>query len=410
MVDRLTLPSESEVRDWFRTNHDVLFVSVALGEEASRHSLLLFYCEGLCDDKQINQIVLPALQALYREQTPCDSAELEERKPLNMRLIDVQDLKNELIQTVFDGNLLLYFQELQAIFAVPIAKRPQRAPEEPNTEISVRGARDGFVEELAVNVALVRKRLKTTSFSYEQLLIGTRSKTKVALLYVDDIAKPDMIEQVRSCLKKIDVDAIHNTSQLEEALSKTQLTIFPVFSYTGRPDFVSMALGNGRFALLVDGASSAIVGPVNLFFLLEGTSDASTIYFFTGFERLVRVVGLLIALLLPSFWIALNGYHQDQIPLSMLATVVISRQGVPMSAPIEAFLMIMLFELFREAGMRLPTMVGQTLSVVGGLIIGQAAISAGLTSPSMLVVIATSAVASFILGNQDLSGSVRILN
>lgn len=412
-MDMPKLPQESELREWFRSNHDVTFQSLRLGTYPRQGSLLMIYCEGVCEDRQINEVVLPSLHRVYRTQMPKTAKELEITKPLAMKRMKVknqQEIQDEVSRSVFNGHLVLYFLDLNVMYSVRIANPPKREPDEPSTEISVRGARDGFVEELETNIGLIRKRLPTRTMAYEQFLIGRRTRTKVALLYLDDIANPAVIEDVRKRLENADLDALHSSSQLEDVLNLSRMFIFPMFSYTGRPDFVTACLVNGRFALLADGAAQAIIAPVSLFFLMQGPSDVNTSFFFTSFQRWIRLIGLTIALLLPAFWTALNAYHQDQLPYVMLATIVISRQGVPMSAPIEAFLMILLFELFREAGLRLPSSVGQTLSVVGGLIIGQAAISAGLTSPSMLVVIALSAVASFILGNQDLSGTVRILN
>ncbi|PWK13407.1 spore germination protein [Tumebacillus permanentifrigoris] len=409
-MDVPQLPSETELRDWFRNNQDVELVNLKLGTYPDQQSLLLIYCQGMSDDKQINQVVLPSLQQAFRTFLPENQEQLEASKPLMMNRLTSSNIQRDLTSQVFAGNLLLYFQDLQAMYTVKIAKHPQRAIEEPSTEISNRGARDGFVEELSVNIALIRKRIPTHTLSYEQHVLGTRTNTKLALLYLEDVASPSILEEVRIKLSQIKVDAIYNTSELEGYLTDAKIPLFPLFSYTGRPDFVAMSLVNGRFVLMLDGSSSAIIAPVSLFFLLEGPSDPNTMPIIVSFQRMLRIIGLSIALLLPAFWICLNSYHQDQIPYTMLATIVISRQGVPMSAPLEAFLMIMLFELFREAGLRLPASVGQTLSVVGGLIIGQAAISAGLTSPSMLVVIASSVVASFILGNQDLSGTIRLLN
>ncbi|KEO81908.1 spore germination protein [Tumebacillus flagellatus] len=401
---------EADLRDWFRTNGDVVFQTMYIGTFPRQLTLLLVYCEGMTADSQINQTLLPQLRNAFRDTLPKNVKQLERMKPLLMTLMTGPHLKEAVIRKVFEGHVLLLFQELGALYAFNLSKFPQRKPEEPSTEISIRGARDGLVEELNVNVGLIRKRMPTNTMCCEEFSLGTRSQTKVAMLYLEDVANPEVIEKIRSKVKSFQEDALQSSQQLEEYLGGTRFTLFPMFSYTGRPDFASLSLTNGRIVLLVDGAPNALIAPVSLFFLLESPSDSVTFYYFVAFQRIVRLFGLCVALMLPAFWVGLNSYHQDQLPYTFLATIVVSRQGVPMPAPIEAFLMIMLFELFREAGLRLPATVGQTLSVVGGLIIGQAAISAGLTSPSLLVVIATSTVASFILGNQDLSGSVRLLN
>ncbi|MBL0385687.1 spore germination protein [Tumebacillus sp. ITR2] len=401
---------ESNLRAWFQSSSDVEFKTMRLGSVLRQQSLLLVYCNGLVDERQINQALLPNLLAAFRDTPPQTPEELEVGKPLLMTKVPDPSAKDEVVRAVFEGNLLLVFQDLNALYTVNIAKLPSRKPDEPSTEISIRGARDGFVEEINVNVGLIRKRLPTNTMFCESFTIGTRSKTKVALLFLEDVANPTVVEQIREKLKNLQIDAIQTSQQLEEYLAEGKRALFPLFTYTGRPDFASMSIENGRVALLVDGSPTAIIAPVSLFFLLQGSSDSTTMFQFVGFQRFMRVVGLCISLLLPAFWVSLNGYHQDQLPYTLLATIVVSRQGVPMPAPIEALLVILLFELFREAGLRLPATVGQTLSVVGGLIIGQAAISAGLTSPSLLVIVATSSVASFILGNQDLSGTIRLLN
>ena len=185
--------------------------------------------------------------------------------------------------------------------------------------------------------------------------------------------------------------------------------LFPKFDYTGRPDYAVQALARGRFIIFVDGVAYAVVTPVNLFLLLKSAEDNEYPIIFSSLERLLRIFGILIGLLLPAFWLALTTYHQNQLPLQLLATVVQAKSGLPLPSSLEMLLMLLMFELFREAGLRLPSVIGGTISVVGGLIIGDAAIRAGVTSPEMIVVIAISTIASFTLVNQSLVTSVSIL-
>lgn len=196
---------------------------------------------------------------------------------------------------------------------------------------------------------------------------------------------------------------------MEEAVADSTLALFPLVDYIGRPDFVAECLLKGRFVIIVDGSPMAIIGPCNLFEILKSPEDAYSPYYFVIFERLLRLIGLIIAIFLPGFWISLTSYNVDQLPIHLLATVTVSRFGLPFSGPMEILLMLGMFELFREAGIRLPKAVGQTIAVLGGLIIGDAAIRAGLTSPTMLVVSATTAVATFTLVNQTLTGTVSIV-
>lgn len=224
-----------------------------------------------------------------------------------------------------------------------------------------------------------------------------------------DLADPNIIQEIRTKINAIDTDGIQSGTQLDELIHDKPYTLFPRVTYTGRPDFAVQSLLNGRFAILIDGVAYATIAPVGLFFLLKAAEDNEANFLYSSFERLIRVVGISVAVLLPGFWVGLTTFHQNQIPFTLLTTVIEARRGVPFPTSMEAMLMLILFEVFREAGMRLPFAVGQTLSVIGGLIIGDAAIRAGLTSPAMLVVIAASTIATFTLVNQTLIGVVSLV-
>ncbi|UFJ42624.1 spore germination protein [Brevibacillus humidisoli] len=378
---------------------------------APEHSALLIYCSGMINYEKLETDVLPKLDAWLLKEIAIETSTSTHPIPVFMENWEVNQgtLLDDIVLRVFSGELVLFVDGIATYYAINIAKIPQRDPEETKTEISVRGPRDGLIEEIGVNVALIRKRLRTESFKYEQYVIGARSNTKVGLLYIDDIVNRDILQKVRDRLSQIQTDALTSIVQLEELLLPSSYVLFPMFNYTGRPDFAASSLLRGRFAIVMDGAPTAIIGPVNLLFLLDSAADKQMLFFIPAAERLIRVIGLLISLLLPGFWIALATYHQDQIPLSLLATIVEARKGVPFPTPLEAFLMLALFELFREAGLRLPAPVGPTLSVVGGLIIGDAAIRSGLTSPAMVVISAVTAVSSFTLVNQSLNGTITLL-
>lgn len=401
--------TKEELYGWFTSCADVVFQALELGRSPYVQSVLIVYCKGLCDSSQINVTVVPHLQRMFQREI-ASIEELNHTRLLWMMPVEKeQDLQNEITERIFSGELLLFFEKWGVLYHIPIDNHPQRNPEEPNTEISLKGPKDGFVEDLDVNVALIRKRLRTTSLHYESFTVGKRSQTKIALLFVRDIASSQVIEEVRRRLHSIDIDGVIGTTQLEEVLSESTFSLFPLFLYTGRPDFAMDSLLRGRFVLVVDGAPTVITGPVTLAYVLKTAEDAHTPFYFVSFERILRFVGLCIALGLPAFWIALVSYHFDQIPFTLLASISVSRQGIPLPAPLEMFLVLFLFELFREAGARLPIAIGQTLSVIGGLIIGQAAISAGFTAPAILVVSAASIVATFTLVHQSITATVSLL-
>jgi spore germination protein KA len=404
--------SEQTLQDHFSNCKDVAILTSTIqpAKTASGTLTLVFvYCEELCDTQQMKQVIFPMFREMCREY-PCQTVEeIEANKLMPMELLGKEVLIDDMNYLLFNGDLLVYFQEADVLYSLTLANPPMRTPEEPNTEVSIRGAKDGFIEEISKNVALIRKRIKSHKLCYEQFIVGTRSQTKVGLMYIEDIANREMIHEVKKRILQLNVDSLMSTNQLEEMIGDVRFSLFPLFAYTGRPDFAANCLLNGRFIILLDGAPTVIIGPGNLSFLLNTSEDNVTTPIFVIFQRILRFMGISAAIYLPGFWTALLSFHPGEIPFTLLGTVVLSRQGVPLSVPLEMFIMVGLFEIFKEAGMRLPLAIGQTLSVVGGLIIGQSAVNAGLFTPGSLVVAATSVIASFTLVNQNLAGTVTLL-
>ncbi|WP_123040377.1 spore germination protein [Cohnella candidum] len=390
------------IRDLFRNSADFKMEKYAFGNETGEQRVYLMYAEGLADTRSMNQYVLPRLESML-SLSPFDC---EFNKTLELDRIE---RPQDIVLKVFSGQLVIYFENDNRVFSLNIANPPVRSPEESNAEISIKGPRDGFVEDVTTNVALVRRRLRTASLCHESFTLGRRSQSRAALLYMEDIIDPRLVDEARTRLRHIDMDAVFGTSQLEKILSDYSPSLFPLLDYSGRPDYVADCLVHGRFAILADGAPTAIIGPANLTLLLKSPEDLYFPYFFVALGMLLRLLGLLIALLLPGFWIALGSFNMEQLPFPLLATIVLSRIGLPLPGPLESFLMVGMFELFREAGERLPKAVGQTVAVVGGIVVGDAAIRAGLASTTLIVVAAITAVASYTLVNQSLVGTVSVI-
>ncbi|MEC1770213.1 spore germination protein [Schinkia azotoformans] len=394
--------NEQKLKETFEQCSDVVFSTL----QFNQHDVTLIYCLGLIDNEIFYKTILLRLEEYFKSSDELNNNLANKLQLPSLRSVEsLEKAENE----IFSGKLLMYFKAINMLYSVNISNKPQRKPEETSLEISFKGPRDNFIEDIIVNHALIRKRLPTTSFISEQFKIGKRTKTKVFLLYMKDIANQNILKQIRSKMNDIDIDGLYSGAQLGELLNENPYAIFPRYSYTGRPDFAVQALLSGRFVILIDGVAYAILTPVTLFFLLKTAEDSETNYFYNAFERIIRVIALSAAILLPGFWVALTTFHQNQIPFTLLATIIEARKGVPLPTAMEAFLMLSLFEVFREAGMRLPLSIGQTFSVIGGLIIGDAAIRAGLTSPAMLVIIAGSTIATFTLVNQALIGIASLM-
>ncbi|WPK10769.1 spore germination protein [Lysinibacillus louembei] len=390
--------TEMELRQLFNQTADVQFQTYQF--QSSTVSLIT--CEAMIDTHLLNEVIVPRVKAVGQQQD--ESIEAQLYVP---GLQQVESL-SEVVTLVFTGFVVIYFEQQQLLFSSNIAKKPNRNPEETNLEVLIKGPRDNFIEDIGVNIAIIRKRLPTNSLSVEKYTVGRRSKTTVALLYMNDIANDKILQGIRKQIKEIDTDVMISADLLMERITGKGKLI-PRTTNTARGDFAVQSLVSGRFLILVDGVSYSVIFPINLFMLLKTSEDNEYPVIFSSFERLLRLVGILFGLLLPAFWLALTTFHQEQLPFQLLATIVQSNRGLPLPSALEMLLMLLMFELFREAGLRLPSIIGGTISVVGGLIIGDAAIRAGVTSPAMIVVIAISTIATFTLVNQALVTAVNLL-
>lgn len=365
----------------------------------------LLYCPNLIDSMLFQQTVLRELRQ--------NGNRLEDGWDNELLHFQPTGENADLYEALFSGTVIIGVGERgeEKLYLSSIADMTTRQPDESVMEVSLKGPRDGFVENVQLNISLVRRRLKTPDLQVEMMTIGSQSRTQVALLFMASLAKPEVVEMARTRLQDMQtkVVSIESGTQIESLISDVKGSVFPLVHYSGRPDFAASALMSGRIAILVDGNPAVIAAPANLAFLIKSPEDMYMPFFYVSMERILRFIGLFISIFLPGFWIALCSFNTDQIPFTLLATVSTSRNGLPLSSTMEMFLMLAMFELFREAGVRLPRAVGQTVSVVGGLIVGNAAIDAGLTSPTMLVVAAITAVSTFTLVNQTLNGTVSVL-
>lgn len=391
------------LKQLFQKSADVLFQKYTFHQ----HNVHLITCDAMIDQQLLNDVIVKRVQLLFDS---LEEKSLEETITAQLHIPNIKKVvdKEDAISLVYTGHLLLFFEDEQLLYSSNIAKKPNRNPEETKMEVIIKGPRDNFIEDISVNIAILRKRLPTNSLCVEKIELGKRSKTAVAILYFDDIVDMDILNGIKRQLAAVDTDIVFSGDLLMERINKNS-KLFPRFDYTGRPDYAIQALVRGRFLILVDGVSYVMITPVNLFLLLKSAEDNESPIFFSSLERVLRITGILIGLLLPAFWLALTTYHQNQLPLQLLATVVQAKTGLPLPSSVEMLLMLLMFELFREAGLRLPTAIGGTISVVGGLIIGDAAIRAGVTSPEMIVIIAISTIASYTLVNQSLVAAVSIL-
>lgn len=374
------------------------------GKEAT-----IVYCKTLCDSKWVDKVITDLLQ-LYSITGLETRESIKQVTSFPYNLLE-KDQVHQIELAVLTGNIVVWFTHLEFGVSIPAQRMLSRQTEESNIEVSVRGPKNGFVEDIDINVGLIRKRLPDPSLCYETYIVGSKSKTKVGLLYSSEKITVSILDDIQQRLSSLEnhVEELNSATQLDELILDQRNSLFPLTSYTGRADFAATSILRGRFVIVIDGLPGATIAPATLTMLLKTAEDTHLNFLSTTFGRLLRFFSLAISIFLPSFYVALTCFHQDQLPFPLLSTISLTRMGIPFSIPIEVLIILVLMDIFREAGYRLPSPIGQTITVVGGLIIGDAAIRAGLTSPTIVVVGAVSIVTGATLINQTLTGTVSVL-
>lgn len=289
-----------------------------------------------------------------------------------------------------------------------VRTKNQRSISEPTIEKSLKGGKDSFVETLRTNTALVRKRICNPSLKIKSSVIGRKSETRCAIMYIDGVADPESIAELQRRLDAIDIDGLVATGSIEEYIVDSPRSPFPQLLHTERPDRFAKQLLNGRVGLIVDSLPIAFMLPASFADFMRVPQDDSQHYLVSSALSVVRYLALILALILPAFYVAIAMYHQEMIPTKLLMSVIQSKQDVPFSTALEVLGMLVAFELLQEAGLRLPNPVGDTVSIIGALIVGQSAVDAKVISPIAVIVVAFAGISGFAMPSQDLGSALRI--
>jgi len=334
-------------------------------------------------------------------------------KSLRDEMLAISEIKetnnfSEFLLAVLSGEVGLILEKNTTALLASAKGWAARSVSEPMNEVVVRGPQEGFTETLRVNTALIRRRIRSPHLRFESLKIGRTSQTDVVIAYLEDIADAKIVEEVRTRLSRIDIDAVLESGYLEEFIEDDPFNIFPQVKHTERPDKAVADMLEGKVVILTDGTPMALVVPTTFTEFFQAAEDYYEKYFLSNFLRAIRLISFFLAMFLPSLYIAIITFHQEMIPTELLLNIWASRSGVPFPAFVEALLMEIAFEALREAGVRLPRPVGQAVSIVGALIIGQAAVEAGIVSTSMVIVVAITGIASFAIPAFNMAIAARI--
>ncbi len=371
----------------------------------------IIYFEIMVSNQLITDSILkPLLHEASWYQQPIDSdiSKFITESILTSGEVSIKQNLDEVILTLMQGQIILLIDNITSAIAIDIKGYIHRSIESPQSEGVIRGPRDSFIEVLNHNLMLIRRRLRDPNLVFERIQVGTRGKNDIIITYISDIANSDLINEVRSRLEKIEIDVILDSGYIEQMIEEKWWSPFNTIQDTERPDEVVAGLVEGRVAILVDNSPFALLAPTTFNSQMMSPEDYYVRWAPANFIRLIRFAASFIAFVTPSIYIALVSYHPEMFPTRLALSIAASREGLPFPAVAEALIMEISLELLREAGIRLPAPIGQTIGIVGGLIIGDAAVNAGLVSPVMVIVVAMTAIAGFIIPTYTLSFGLRI--
>ncbi|HZH61587.1 MAG TPA: spore germination protein [Metabacillus sp.] len=403
LSDNLT-DNENKFRTIYKDCSDVIFRTFFIG---GKEKAILIYFDGLSNIEEIDDNVLSPLMQNTEEQFYDVNSLIEKR----ISVSNVKEIKtfSECIQEISLGNPVIMVDKRKTGFSLGLSKWEKRSVEEPSAEMVVKGPREAFVETLRVNTSLLRRKIRSPELKMQSLEIGRYTKTKVVIVYMEGVADRTLIEETKNRLSRIEIDGILESGMIEEFIEDNPYSPFPQVLETERPDVVTSNLLEGRVAILVDGTPFSIVVPTTLYSLLQSAEDYYGRFLIGTAIRWLRYLFLLISLLLPSLYVAVITYHHEMVPTTLLISMAASREQVPFPALVEVFIMEITFEALREAGLRLPKQVGAAVSIVGALVIGEAAVSAGIVSAPMVMVVAITGIASFTIPRYSAAIAIRML-
>ncbi|MEH7381238.1 spore germination protein [Bacillus sp. JJ1533] len=391
----------AEIQSIFTKTPDLVVTKLVIEQTKAKASLV--YLGELTDSTMVNEHVLRPL--LFHVKT-----NNEDSSP-KVSIARVKEVNkwSQITDGILQGKSVLFVDGSPVAFLLDTGKWPERSIEDTPIESSIYAEHIGFTENGSKNIALIRKHIQNQNLKIKEYSIGERGKTKVSILYLDDVVNPELIKELENRMKKIKVDSIINTGILAEFIEDNPYSPFPQLLLTERTDLAASEILEGRIVTVVDGSPNVLVAPTTFTSFFKSMDDYTSRWLVASFMRLLRYAGFFMAIFLPATYIAVIAFHFEVIPLKLLMSIGVSRERVPFPPFIEALIMEITLEMLREAGIRLPAKIGQTVGIVGGIVIGQAAVAAGIVSNIMVIVVALTAVASFIIPNYEMGASIRLI-
>lgn len=368
-------------------------------------SALAVFVDGLVNTELVNE----ALKSLMILEGGTAIVEQVSSTTLPVSQMQTADNYTDLILSVLGGDTGVFVEHNKEALLLGIRGASVRSVSEPESETAIRGPREGFIENLRTNTSLVRRKLKTPRLKMKSLTIGKQTNTNIVVAYLEGICPSSVVEEVQRRLAAINIDGILESGYIEELIQDNAFSPFPQIQYTERPDTLVASLLEGRAAIMIDGTPFTLIVPTVFWTLMQASEDYYTRFQMSTLIRWIRYLFLVVSLTTPALYIAITTYHQDMIPTTLLLSIAGAREAIPFPAVVEALIMEITFEALREAGIRLPRAVGQAVSILGALVVGQAAVEAGIVSAPMVIVVSITGIASFTIPRFNGAIALRML-
>jgi spore germination protein KA len=390
-------------------NQDVVIREFVIGKKMNA---AIVFMDGMADKTTINDFILRQLMTEehfngFASESPPDLKYITDHILSINQVTTIHDY-GKIIGQILNGLTALLIDGCAESLVIETRGFEKRSIGKPITELAVKGSQEAFTENLRTNITLIRRIIKNNQLISEIFPLGKRNKINCGLIYLKGVANPALVKEVKRRIRFLDIDYIGGTGMLENLIEDNPWAPFPQTLSTERPDRATSFIMEGKVLLIVEGTPFAAAMPVGFFQMIQTSEDAFLRWQYGAFLRLIRLLGIFVALLVPGMYIALTLYHQEAIPTDLLAAIVKARENVPFPTIMEVLLMEISFELIREAGLRMPGLIGNTLGIVGALILGQAAVAANIVSPILVIIVALTALGSFTVPNYVFSFGIRI--
>ncbi len=400
------------LRDAFGDSSDVIIRSFR-SDAAPDREMAAAYIEGMVDMEMINLSVMEPLMSLKlpNEADRRGSRLLEALRGCVISVGSVCQTEHaeEALQAMADGLCIILVDGIAGVLMAEVSGGEHRDVGIAQTQSVIRGPQYGFVEHLRTNISLIRSIIRTPDLHVQIHKIGRQTHSDVAVVYLHGVVDAGIVKEVYRRLADIDIDGILESGYVEEFIQDETFTLFPTILNSERPDTVAAALLEGRVAIIVAGTPIALIAPTTFFSFFQSSEDYYQRYDIATFIRIIRYVAYALAMLLPSLYIAITTFHQEMLPTMLLISLAAQREGIPFPALVEALLMEMTFEVLREAGLRMPRVIGPAISIVGALVLGQAAVQAGIVSAGMVIVVSFTAISSFVMPEYNMAATTRLI-